>query len=246
MLREPVKRALATLGRSTVGKHVVHATTADDRGSGRFRDARWPANVACFEDLDFLFTSSQLNHGIVSLRLDEAAFLFRLVRSLDEATVVELGRFKGGSTFLLAVAKTRESQLWSYDLHVEVPAGATGEELDSELSAGLARYGLENVHVVVADTRTATAPDADIDLLFIDADHSYEGARADFDRWGPLVRPGGHLLFHDGVDVGGYGTAYTGVRRLMDEIDAAGEPFRRVEGAGSIAHFVRQRDAASA
>jgi hypothetical protein len=135
MLREPVKRALATLGRSAVGKHVVHAATAGDRGSGRFRDARWPASAACFEDLDFLFTSSQLNHGIVSLRFDEAAFLFRLVRSLDGARVVELGRFKGGSTFLLAVAMTPGSELWSYDLHVEVPAGTTGEELDSELSA---------------------------------------------------------------------------------------------------------------
>ena len=34
MLREPIKRGLATLGRSTVGKHVVHAVTASDRGSG--------------------------------------------------------------------------------------------------------------------------------------------------------------------------------------------------------------------
>ena len=83
MLREPVKRALATLGRSSVGKHAVHAATAGDRGSGRFGDARWPAKAASFEDLDFLFTSSQLNHGIASLRFDEAALLFRLVRSLE-------------------------------------------------------------------------------------------------------------------------------------------------------------------
>jgi Methyltransferase domain len=105
---------------------------------------------------------------------------------------------------------------------------------------------VHDVHLVVADTRTAPPPHDQVDLLFIDADHRYEGARADFDRWGRIVCPGGHLLFHDGVDVGGYGTAYMGVRRLMDEIDAAGGPFRRVEGAGSIAHFVRQRDAASA
>jgi predicted O-methyltransferase YrrM len=245
MLREPVKRALATLGRTSVGKHAVHATTAGDRGSGRFGDARWPAKAASFEDLDFLFTSSQLNHGIASLRFDEAALLFRLVRSLERATIVELGRFKGGSTFLIAVAMTPGSELWSYDLHVEVPESATGEELDAELSAGLTRYGLENVRLVVADTRTAEPPAGELDLLFIDADHRYEGARADFDRWGALVRAGGHVLFHDGVDVGGYGTAYPGVRRLVEEIESAGEPFRRVEGAGSIAHFVRQAAASA-
>ena len=244
MLREPIKRAVASLGRSTVGKHVVHAATASDRGNGRFRDARWPVSAACFEDLDFLFTSSQLNHGIVSLRLDEAAFLFRLVRSLDGARVVELGRFKGGSTFLLAVAMTPGSELWSYDLHVDVPRAPPARS-SIPCRDGLARYGLENVHLIVANTRTAQPPYDQLDLLFVDADHRYEGARADFDTWGSLVRPGGHILFHDGVDVGGYGTAYSGVRRLMEEIDAAGEPFRRVEGAGSIAHFVRQREAAS-
>jgi predicted O-methyltransferase YrrM len=246
MLREHVKRALASLGRTAAGKHAVHAATARERGSGRFRDARWPATAASFEDLDFLFTSSQLNHGIASLRFDEAALLFRLARSLDQATIVELGRFKGGGTFLLAVAMTPGSELWSYDLHVEVPAGATGEELDSELSAGLARYGLDNVHLVVADTRTAAPPAGELDLLFIDADHRYEGARADFDRWGSLVRVGGHVLLHDGVDVGGYGTTYPGVRQLVEEIESAGAAFRRVEGAGSIVHFVRQAAATSA
>ena len=28
-------------------------------------------------------------------------------------------------------------------------------------------------------------------MLFIDGDHSYEGVRADFERYGRLVRPGG-------------------------------------------------------
>ena len=49
----------------------------------------------------------------------------------------------------------------------------------------------------------------------------YEGARADFERWSALVRPGGHLLFHDAVDSGGYGNVYPGVARFVGEIDAA-------------------------
>ena len=31
----------------------------------------------------------------------------------------------------------------------------------------------------------------EIDFLFIDADHTYEGAKHDFETYGPLVRKGG-------------------------------------------------------
>ena len=240
MLREPVKRALARLGRTTLGKHVVHAATAGDRSSGRFHDARWPERAEGFEDLDFLFTSTQLGHGIASLRLDEAALLFRTARSLGpNATLVELGRFKGGGTFLLAVAMPPGSELWSYDLHLEVPDGSSGEELDAELLAALERYSIEGVHVEVADTRTVALPAEELELVFVDADHRYEGVRTDFERWAPLLRVGGHLLFHDAVDDGSWGNDYPGVRRLVAEVDADAR-FERLAGAGSIAHFVRR------
>jgi cephalosporin hydroxylase len=36
-----------------------------------------------------------------------------------------------------------------------------------------------------------------VDLLFVDGDHTYEGVRADFELYGPLVRPGGLIAFHD-------------------------------------------------
>ena len=240
MARKLVKRAVERLGRTTPGKHLVHAATAGDRGSGLFRDARWPDRAESFEDLDFLFTSSQLDHGIASLRLDEAAFLFRLVRSLGPATIVKLGRFKGGGTFLIAVAMAPGSELWSYDLHLEAPVGTTGEELDAELHRALERYGIGGVHVVVADTRSVEPPTPALDVLFVDADHRYEGVRADFERWSPLVRPGGHVLFHDGVDSGGWGTTYPGVRRLVAEIEAVRRDLHRDRGAGTIAHFVRR------
>lgn len=36
-----------------------------------------------------------------------------------------------------------------------------------------------------------------IRLLFIDADHSYEGVRKDWERWSPYVALGGLIVFHD-------------------------------------------------
>jgi len=36
-----------------------------------------------------------------------------------------------------------------------------------------------------------------LDLLFIDGDHSYEGVKQDFLLYRELVRPGGLIMFHD-------------------------------------------------
>lgn len=36
-----------------------------------------------------------------------------------------------------------------------------------------------------------------LDYLFIDADHTYDGVRQDFQAYGPLVRSGGLIAFHD-------------------------------------------------
>lgn len=43
-------------------------------------------------------------------------------------------------------------------------------------------------------------PDGSIDLVFIDADHSYNGVRADIDEWLTKVRPGGIICGHDYCD----------------------------------------------
>lgn len=43
----------------------------------------------------------------------------------------------------------------------------------------------------------ATLDGAPLDILFIDGDHSYEGARTDLETYRHLVRPGGLIVFHD-------------------------------------------------
>ena len=51
--------------------------------------------------------------------------------------------------------------------------------------------------------------DRPVDVLFIDGDHTYAGIRSDYEMYGPLVRDGGIVAFHDIVpglesDVAGY------------------------------------------
>ena len=234
-----VKDLVRRLGRTSIGKNLIHASVLRDPAAMRFRNVeRWPDSVRGFEDLAFMFSSNQLNHGVASLQIDEAALLFRLARDIENGPVAEIGRFKGGSTIVFASALPAGVELWSYDFHVALRADMPGAELDEELRAALARFGLDGkVHLLVADSRTAEPPPGELALLFIDGDHSYEGAKADFDRWSTFVRPGGHVLLHDAVDTGGYGNVYPGVARLVSEIGAGWE---RRPGAGSIAHFVKR------
>jgi predicted O-methyltransferase YrrM len=234
-----VKGLVRRLGRTGIGKNLIHASVMRDPAAMRFRNVdNWPDEVRGFEDLAFMFSSNQLNHGVASLQIDEAALLYRLARDVASGPVAEIGRFKGGSTLIFASALPDGVELWSYDFHVALRPDMPGPELDEELRAALRRFGVEQkVHLLVADSRTAEPPPAPLELLFIDGDHSYEGARADFERWSAFVRPGGHVLLHDAVDTGGYGNVYPGVARAVAEI---GPGWSRQPGAGSIAHFVKQ------
>lgn len=242
MLRDAVKALVARAARTPAGKNLVHASVLDDPASMRFtRVERWPERVEGFEDLAFLFSSNQLSHGIASLQIDEAALLYRLARDAGPGTLAEIGRFKGGSTVITAAAMHPEAELWSYDLLVALRPDMTGEQLDAELADALRRLGLDaRVHLVVGDSRTVELPPGPLRSLFVDGDHSYAGARADYLRWRGIVAPGGNMLFHDAVDTGGYGNHYPGIARLVAEIEREDAGFERQPGAGSIAHFVRR------
>ena len=242
MLRDLVKRALGAAGRTGVGKNLVNAAVQADPGSRRYATVGpWPEAIDGFEDLAFLFASNQLSHGIASLQLDEAALLYRLARRAPEgAAIAEIGRFKGGSTLLLASALPAGAELWSYDLHVAIRPDLSGPQLDAELRTALDRYALAGrVHLVVGDSRTVEPPPRPPHLVFVDGDHTYEGACADYERWSDLVARDGHLLFHDAVDAGGYGNFYPGVARLTEEIERDDRRFQRQPDVGSIAHFTR-------
>jgi uncharacterized Rossmann fold enzyme len=57
-------------------------------------------------------------------------------------------------------------------------------------------------------------PDASLDFVFIDADHSYEGCKRDIEMWSTKVKPGGLLSGHD---YGNTDFEDFGVTRAVDE-----------------------------
>jgi predicted O-methyltransferase YrrM len=233
---------------------VVESLFLKLNGQAAFNGMPRPKRLDGFEDLAFLFSSNHLNVGIAIMTFAEAAYLYRLIRGLPQATLVEIGRFKGGSTFLMAAAMDEQSQLYSYDWFSgslaampksngvsRVPAQGSNE-LDRSLQSALEGYGLAgHVHLLVEDSHTAQPPAAPCDLIFIDGDHSYTGVAADFHHWTQFLRPGGHLLFHDAY-ARELAPAAVGVTKLVEEIIADhSHTFHHEDAVGSIAHFVKRQ-----
>jgi predicted O-methyltransferase YrrM len=244
VLTDVLKRAFNRAGKTTVGQQAIEAAVLSDPRLARWPNVKsWPSSFDGFEDVAMIFSSNRLNHGIATLQIDEAALLFRCARNVPAgSTVAEIGRFKGGSTFLIAVALPEGARLVSYDLHMAIETDIPGAQLDRELSAVLDRSALaQRVELVIADSRTVEPPAEPLALLFIDGDHSAEGVQADWAHWRGTIAPGGHVLFHDAVTTGGFSRSSPGVMQLVDAIERnEGDQFIRQPNAGAIAHFVRR------
>ena len=150
------------------------------------------SNRAGFEDLAWLFSSNVLNHGLARQEFAEAAYLWKLIR--DElspgAYVAEVGRFTGGTTFLLAAAGARV---------VSIDRAEARPGSDAELRDALARAGLaQQVELVTADL-AEYEPAPVFELVLFDAVGPRELIRDGLERWWDAIVPLGSLIVRDGA-----------------------------------------------
>jgi hypothetical protein len=107
------------------------------------------------------------------------------------------------------------------------------------------RHGIGgNVNLIVGDSQHTDYPEVgDIDLLFVDGDHSYEGCLNDLENWYPKLIPGGQVVLHD---------CYFGCPVQEAVLDFVGEhdvtlvrpphihALHWHHPAGSLAHFIKR------
>ena len=127
----------------------------------------------------------------------EAQVLHALTRLLMPASIVEIG--VGGAASTLAFAEAlrlnRHGRLISIDI----------DPWFIERARMLLRtHGLSDRATIIEGRSTDPATRArivaqmpQIDILFIDGDHSFAGCRADFDCYRDLLSPAGIVVFHD-------------------------------------------------
>ncbi len=115
--------------------------------------------------------------------------LWTVAKFLPAKTIVELGTADGASTMpLLKAAAENDGVLHSVDA-TSCPVAA----------AAVDYYRLSQwwrFHMMSTAAFASVCPQS-IDLLFIDADHSYDAVKHDFETFAPRVRKGGLILMHD-------------------------------------------------
>lgn len=137
----------------------------------------------------------------------EAIQLYRFASMLKrDAVIVEIGSWKGKSTFCLAKG------LHSGTIYAIDPFDAAGEPGSAELYLNqkgeaplidqfhnnMKRLGvLKKIETCAGYSHQFAGRFTSIDFLFIDGDHSVEGCEKDYTLFSPALVPGGFIAFHD-------------------------------------------------
>jgi predicted O-methyltransferase YrrM len=143
-----------------------------------------------------------------------------LVSAIRSGIVVEVGVWKGRSlSAILDTCRANRNRLyaidtWKPDLRDAGYQEAAVHDVEAIFVRNLCLLGHHaTVEIIREDSVRASNqfPDRSVDLVFLDADHSYESVRKDLLAWFPKVAQNGVLCGHD------Y-TTRPGVRRAVDEM----------------------------
>jgi hypothetical protein len=165
-----------------------------------------------------LVSSSILDEMIMTISGGQMFFgdlevLYEVSKNKD--LVVELGTARGLSSIILASHVNKVVTIDSYkflDLGIEEQK-LTKRESNRiyKIVKNYLRLG-RNIESIKSDSVEASKDfeDESIDLLYIDANHTYKGVKSDFYSWFSKVKIGGFILFHD------YSSTYKGIKRFID------------------------------
>lgn len=128
-------------------------------------------------------------HGAIQKPQELAGFLALVMDIEPLRTIVEVGAFAGGTLWAW-------HQLGARVIGVDMPPpgypdGPQVNDLGMTVICG------DSHDPATREQLLAELAGDPVDMLFIDGDHTYEGVKADYELYSPLVRPGGIIGFHD-------------------------------------------------
>jgi predicted O-methyltransferase YrrM len=163
-------------------------------------------------DLDAVLNSAwEAARNVPGYLLEDEARLLGTIAACTPAggEIVEIGSFKGKSTVMLAkvaahyglgrvVAIDPHNSPELLDHQADPAASSFQEFLGNIEAAGVA----DQVEVHRAYSKDVSSTwNRPIRFLWIDGDHTYQGAKADFDGFFPYVQPDGVVALHDSLNV---------------------------------------------
>lgn len=191
------------------------------------------------------------------LTFNEASFLAIMAACTPgDGVILEIGSFMGKSTIILCQAEeaaTGRSTVVAVDpLMLDVAANEIHEKAlaaKEDLYSNLDRAGVRHLVEFHEMTSQKLAPswERPIRVLWIDGDHSFEGATSDFELFAPHLRPGGVIAFHDVMHCAAVTDVFADRVLRSDEFDRAGVvgsigwARKRPEGEADLCRRDRER-----
>jgi predicted O-methyltransferase YrrM len=133
----------------------------------------------------------------------EIVQLARVLQAFAPNRSLEIGTNYGGTLFLLCTLSPPNAKIISVDL----PSGPFGGGYPRRKVPLFRRFPKrgQELHLIRADSHSPDTKDRilkildgkQLDYLFLDGDHTYDGVQRDFQMYSPLVRSGGIVAFHD-------------------------------------------------
>ncbi len=165
--------------------------------------------------IDFIFSNSCMK---IQQSREEFEKLIKIYRKLNPRLIMEIGTYKGGSLYIFS-RQARKLQM----IGVDFPVGWTNFKKIKTILKFLIVKSIpkknQKLNLLIKDSHDKETfqkvkkilRGGQLDFLHIDADHSYEGVKKDFELYSNLVREGGIIALHDVHSI-------EGVKKFWNEI----------------------------
>lgn len=133
----------------------------------------------------------------------EIDLLYSLAINAQDGCIVEIGSYKGKSTICLAKGSLANKgvKIYAIDPHEGSIEQKFADEKSSyaQFEKNISNAGVRQVITpIVSKSETAIKNWSEpISVLWIDGDHSYRGAKLDFELFSPYLTNGGVIAFND-------------------------------------------------
>jgi len=153
------------------------------------------------ESIEFVFNKLPLIKPF-QIR-EEISQLLQILKEREPKFILEIGTEGGGTLFLFSRVASDDAKIISIDL----PGGKFGggyPEWKIPIYKAFVK-GNQKIYLLRKDSHEEETLEEvkkilngnQLDFLFIDGDHTYEGVKRDFKMYNSLVKKGGIISFHD-------------------------------------------------
>lgn len=180
--------------RDMIKKMIIHNIISESKTYDSVEDSL---------SLVYSFFSTEYSIRPFQIR-NEIRTLLKILETCKPQTLLEIGTANGGTLFLFSKIAANNALVMSIDL----PSGQFGGEFYPEWKIDLYKSFAnhdQKITTIRADSHDVNTLEMvetllekrNLDFLFIDGDHTYQGVKTDFELYSSLLKEDGVIGFHD-------------------------------------------------